>query len=132
MPQPISLPLGSLSGVADRFVADLAEEAGELHMPPFAVVADHGGEIRQRFVTLDVRREVFVDQADIAGIDVVVGIFERDRRVPAVSFEEGESQLRVPDEDHPRRPPVVVTFGKRSASMNRVLVWPARNGPQLA
>src|SRR5205085_12373813 len=96
---------------AARFVADLAQDAGQPDVAPVAAIADRRGQIWQLFIGLDVRRDVFVEQTDVPRVDVVARMLERDRRGPRTVIEESPADLRVAQPDHPGRAPIFDRVG---------------------
>src|SRR4051812_10722572 len=76
-------------------------------MSPSTGVPDLRRQVGDFFVVPDARCGAFVDQAKIAGVDVIGCMLERDRSFPAALVPEGPTKLRGPEEDHSRRPPVI-------------------------
>ena len=103
--------LGLVAGSADGFVADGAEDAGDLHVAPIVVIAVVSREVRRFFVGLESEAEDWLKRADKAGIDIVAGLFDRHRKSARARLE-GVADLRVANEHHAGRSPVVDRVGE--------------------
>jgi hypothetical protein len=81
-------------------------------MAPVAAVADRGREVRQLLIGLDIGGDIFVDQADIARVDIVAGMLERDAASSRCGSGRSSGSAALRTNTMPGRPPIIEHVGE--------------------
>ena len=108
MPQPFSLPsVHGSDSLGAQLVADLAQDAPQLHVTPVAAKAVLRREIGQLLVVLHRYALEPFDQAQVARVDVVARTLDGYSKMTVVRPIRRPADLHVAVEHHARRAPIV-------------------------
>src|SRR3954466_6903315 len=80
-------------------------------MTPIASIPNCRRQVGDLLVRLDVGGDSLVEEADIARIDIVARMLERDGSGEAAVVEERPADLRIAKPCHPWRPPIFEAVG---------------------
>src|SRR3954469_17413130 len=100
---------------AERFIPEPSEDTRELYVAPFPFVSCLKRQVGHLLVITNVRRDIFVDQAQVTRVDVVGGMLQCRCHLESVPVPEGPAELGSTKEHHSSRAPIIDHVGEQVA-----------------